>query len=81
MDAAIVKSLLGTHLKDCDITVDGEGNRYDILVIGEMFAGLRPVAKQQLVYAALNEQIADGSIHAVNIRTYTAEEWRIKNGA
>ena len=81
MDAAIVQSLLDAHLKDCDITVEGEGSHYDILVVGEMFAGLRPVAKQQLVYAALNEQIADGSIHAVNIRTYTPEEWRVKSDA
>ena len=81
MDAASVQSLLDAHLTDCDITVEGEGSHYEILVIGEVFEGLRPVAKQQLVYAALNEQIADGSIHAVNIRTYTPQEWQIKRGA
>jgi len=76
MDAAAVQVLVSTQLGDCEVTVEGEGSHYDILVIGEMFAGLRPVAKQQLVYAALGEQIADGSIHAVNIRTFTADEWR-----
>ena len=79
MDAASVKSLLDTHLNDCDITVEGEGSHYDILVVGDVFEGLRAVAKQQLVYAALNEQIADGSIHAVNIRTYTPAEWQLKS--
>lgn len=81
MDAASVKSLLDAHLKDCDITVEGEGSHYDILVVGDVFEGLRPVAKQQLVYAAMNEQIADGSIHAVNIQTYTPAEWQLKNKA
>lgn len=76
MDAAGVQTLLDAHLDNCEVTVQGEGSHYDILVIGEIFAGLRPVAKQQLVYAALSEQIGDGSIHAVNIRTYTPEEWR-----
>ena len=76
MDAATVKALLQSHLKDCEILVQGEGSNYDITAIGEMFEGLRPVKKQQLVYAALSENIADGSIHAVNIRTYTPEEWR-----
>jgi acid stress-induced BolA-like protein IbaG/YrbA len=76
MDAAAVQVLVSTQLGDCEVTVEGEGSHYDILVVGEMFAGLRPVAKQQLVYAALGEQIADGSIHAVNIRTFTADEWR-----
>ena len=37
---------------------------------------LRPVKKQQLVYGALSDQIADGSIHAVNIRTLTPAEWQ-----
>jgi acid stress-induced BolA-like protein IbaG/YrbA len=76
MDAAAVQVLVSTQLSDCEVTVEGEGNHYDILVIGELFAGLRSVAKQQLVYAALGEQIAEGSIHAVNIRTFTADEWR-----
>ena len=81
MDSAGVETLLNTHLTDCQVTVQGEGSHYEILVIGEVFAGLRPVAKQQLVYAALGDQIADGSIHAVNRRTFTPEQWRIKGDA
>ena len=69
MDAATVKALLQGELPDCEIEVQGEGANYDITVTGAIFEGLRPVKKQQLVYAALTEQIADGSIHAVNIRT------------
>ncbi len=76
MDAATVKALLQAHLQDCEIHVQGEGSHYDITAIGVMFEGLRPVRKQQLVYAALSDHIADGSIHAVNIRTYTPEEWQ-----
>jgi acid stress-induced BolA-like protein IbaG/YrbA len=43
-----------------------------------VFEGLRPVKKQQLVYAALSDRIADGSIHAVNIRTFTPAEWQAR---
>ena len=75
MDAATVTALLEAHLQDCEVRVEGEGNRYDITAIGEVFAGKRPVQRQQLVYAALAEQIANGSIHAVNIRTFTPEQW------
>jgi acid stress-induced BolA-like protein IbaG/YrbA len=39
------------------------------------------VKKQQLIYAALNEQIADGTIHAVNIRTYTPAQWQANSPA
>ena len=76
MDAATVKVLLQTQISDCEFHVQGEGSNYEITAIGAVFEGLRPVKKQQLVYAALNEQIADGSIHAVNIRTFTPQEWQ-----
>jgi acid stress-induced BolA-like protein IbaG/YrbA len=76
MDAATVKVLLQDHLRECEFQVQGEGNHYDIVAIGDVFEGLRPVKKQQLIYAALNEQIADGTIHAVNIRTYTPAQWQ-----
>ena len=76
MDAATVKTLLESHLEDCEVQVQGEGNHYDITAVGAMFDGLRPVKKQQLVYAALSDHIADGTIHAVNIRTFTPAEWQ-----
>jgi acid stress-induced BolA-like protein IbaG/YrbA len=76
MDASAVQVLLEAHLENCRVSVTGEGSHYDIQVIGDIFEGLRPVAKQQLVYGALSEKIADGSIHAVNIKTFTTDQWR-----
>lgn len=76
MDAATVTTLLQDHLDNCQVEVKGEGANYDIAVIGEVFEGLRPVKRQQIVYAALSEHIAEGSIHAVNIRTFTPEQWQ-----
>ena len=76
MHADDIKALLLQGLENCQITVTGEGNHFDILAVGEVFAGLRPVKKQQMVYAVLGPQIADGTIHAVNIRTYTPAEWQ-----
>jgi len=78
VDAVQVKALVANHLQGCEVVVQGEGNSYDISVIGDVFAGLRPVQKQQLVYGALSDQIAEGVIHAVNITTYTPDEWRAK---
>ncbi len=78
MDAATVKGLLEQHMPECEFHVQGEGSHYDIAAIGSVFEGLRPVKKQQLVYAALTEQITDGSIHAVNIRTFTPDQWQAR---
>ena len=76
MLAQEIKTLLEAGLENCEVAVEGEGDHFDILVVGEVFAGLRAVQKQQLVYGVLNEHIANGSIHAVNIRTYTPAEWK-----
>jgi acid stress-induced BolA-like protein IbaG/YrbA len=81
MDIAALKQLLLDHLDGCEFHVQGEGSHYDIVAIGDVFEGLRPVRKQQLVYAALSECIADGSVHAVNIRTYTPAEWQLQSQA
>ncbi len=78
MDAVTVKALLQDYMQECEFHVSGEGSHYDIAAIGAVFEGLRPVQKQQLVYAALRDHIADGSIHAVNIRTYTPAEWQVR---
>lgn len=79
MDAATVTQLLQAHLDDCEFHVEGEGNHYDVTAIGDVFEGLRPVKKQQLVYGALSECIADGSVHAVNIRTFTPAQWQARS--
>jgi acid stress-induced BolA-like protein IbaG/YrbA len=76
MDAATVKVLLQNHLPECEFHVQGEGANYDITAIGDVFDGLRPVKKQQLVYGALSAEIAEGNIHAVNIRTFTPDQWQ-----
>ena len=56
------------------MAVNIDGSHVNVEVVSPVFSGLSPVKKQQLVYAALNEQIADGTIHAVNMRTLTPEQ-------
>ncbi|HQQ74721.1 MAG TPA: BolA/IbaG family iron-sulfur metabolism protein [Pseudomonadales bacterium] len=58
------------------VLVGGDGRHFDITVVSACFEGQRPVKKQQLVYAALNDKIADGTIHAVMMQTLTPSEWQ-----
>ena len=57
------------------VLVGGDGRHFEITVVSAQFEGHRPVKKQQMVYAALNEKIADGTIHAVMMQTLTPAEW------
>lgn len=71
-----IKALLAAALPEAEIMVQGEGSKFTVTVVTDRFAGMRPVAKQQLIYGPLNEHIASGAIHAVTMRTFTQEEWR-----
>ena len=71
-----IKELLLEALGDCEIYVEGEGNHLTVTAIGDVFEGKRPVQRQQQVYAILKDHIAEGTIHAVNMKTYTPSEWQ-----
>lgn len=74
MEPQAVKQLLESALAGCTVDVEGDGRHFNIRVVGEVFVGKRPVQRQQLVYGVLNEKIAEGAIHAVNMTTLTPEE-------
>ncbi len=80
MQAAEVKQLIEQQLDGCEAITAGEGCDFQVSVVGEVFAGLSPVKKQQLVYGCLTEQISSGAIHAVTIKTYTPEQWQSLQG-
>ena len=76
MNPEDVKTLLEAALNDCQIQVESEGSHFNIVAVGDIFEGKRAVQRQQIVYAALNEQISSGAIHAVNMKIFTHQEWQ-----
>ncbi len=75
MDPTEVENLIKAGLPECEVSVKGDGSHFDAIVVGEVFAGLSPVKKQQLVYATVVDRITSGQLHALSIKTYTPEEW------
>lgn len=63
--------LLSQAFPESQVSVSLNGGHVDVHVISSVFEGLRPVARQQKVYAPLASLIADGTLHAVNIKTGT----------
>jgi acid stress-induced BolA-like protein IbaG/YrbA len=76
VDAEQVKQIIEQQLVGTQVIPSGEGCSFQVTVIGDLFIGLSPVKKQQLVYGCLTDQIADGSIHALGIKAYTADQWQ-----
>ena len=75
-----LKTLLESRLPECSVQVSGDGRHFDLVVVGAVFDGMTPVKKQQYVYAAINDRIADGSLHAINMKTYTPAQWAAVQG-
>jgi acid stress-induced BolA-like protein IbaG/YrbA len=70
-----VKKRILADLPECQVNVTGDGSHFEAIVVGEVFAGLTPVKKQQLVYASVNDLITSGELHALTIKAYTPDEW------
>ncbi|MAM89300.1 MAG: cell division protein BolA [unclassified Hahellaceae] len=74
-----LENYLQPRLSDCEVKVGGDDYHFLVTVIGDVFEDLNAVKKQQYVYKQLNELIADGTVHAVTIKTYTPTEWSALN--
>ncbi|WP_040481547.1 BolA family protein [Luminiphilus syltensis] len=74
MEANEVQALVATAFPDGEVRVDLDGGHYTVTVVSAAFEGVRPVARQQRVYAPLAPVIAQGTIHAVNIKALTPSE-------
>ncbi|MEY1662656.1 BolA family protein [Isoalcanivorax beigongshangi] len=71
-----VEALIRGGCNVAEMGVQSNGNHYDIAVVSDDFVGLNAVKRQQLLYALVREPIAAGTMHAVNFKTYTLEEWQ-----
>jgi acid stress-induced BolA-like protein IbaG/YrbA len=75
MNPEDVQKMIEAGLPDCEVRVTGDGSHFDAVVIGDIFAGMSQVKKQQKVYATLGNKITSGEVHALTMKTYTAEEF------
>ena len=70
-----VKALLEARVKGCFFHIEGEGCNFQVTAVGECFADMSRLKRQQLINGALSDEIASGSLHALTIKTYTPAQW------
>ena len=76
MDPEEIKALIDDGLPGAKVKVFSEDNtHYAALVVSESFAGLRQIARHQMVYRCLGTRMGN-EIHAMSIRAHTPDEWR-----
>ena len=76
MNSEQLSHILQQAFPQAEINVNGQAGKFDLRIVDAEFEGKKTVARQQAVYAPINEHIASGAVHAVSIRAMTPEEWR-----
>jgi acid stress-induced BolA-like protein IbaG/YrbA len=80
MQPETIKSLIEANLIGSEAYVEGDGAHFNALVVCSQFAQKSRVQKQQMVYDTVKEQLLDGTLHALSVKTFTPEEWLALNG-
>jgi acid stress-induced BolA-like protein IbaG/YrbA len=61
---------------DCThLTVEGDGQHFQAVIVSPAFVGKRLIQRHQLVYAALGDRMRE-EIHALSMKTLTPEEFQ-----
>jgi acid stress-induced BolA-like protein IbaG/YrbA len=68
-----VQSYIEKGLACEQVSVVGDGQHFEALIVSDAFRGKSRVQRHQLVYAALGERMRE-EIHALSMRTFTPEE-------
>ncbi len=75
MQDAELQQLITSLIPDSQVTIAGDGHHFEATIVSSAFAGLSKIKRQQLVYSGLSSHITSGAIHALQLHTYTPEEW------
>lgn len=70
-----IKKYISAGLACEHLEVTGDGAHFEAVIVSAAFEGKRPIARHQLVYAALGDRMRD-EIHALSMKTLTPQEFK-----
>ncbi|WP_017326118.1 BolA family protein [Synechococcus sp. PCC 7336] len=79
MNPAQVRELLAQTFPDAKIYVGdltGTGDHFQAEVVSDRFTGLNTIKQHRLVYGALQAYIDSGELHALQLKTYSPQQWQ-----
>ena len=75
MTTETLRQLIDQALPCAHLDVQGDGRHWFATIVSEAFAGKRPIARHQMVYASLGDRLQTDEVHALSMKTFTPEEW------
>lgn len=76
MNSEQLCQILQDAFPNAQVHVTGQSGKFDLRIVDSEFEGKRTLLRQQAVYVPIQHLLFNESIHAVNIRAMTPEEWR-----
>jgi len=61
------------------LSVSGDGQHFEAVIVSPAFDGKSRVQRHQIVYAALGDRMRE-EVHALSMKTLTPEEWKASGG-
>lgn len=56
---------------------EGAESHFKIVLVSRSFEGVRAVARHQMIYSVLADDLAAG-VHALALHTYTPDQWQVQ---
>ncbi|RIX40707.1 MAG: BolA family transcriptional regulator [Rhodocyclales bacterium GT-UBC] len=75
-----IKQLILAGMSCEHLSLDGDGQHFEAIVVSDEFVGKNRVQRQQRVYQTLKDKLATGELHALSFKTLTPEEWSVQHG-
>lgn len=75
-------TMIKGELPDANVQVEdltGGGDHYQAVVVSEAFMGKTIVQQHQMVYKAVNSVMANESLHALALKTFTPDKWAARS--
>ena len=71
-----VQTIIQEKMPNARVKVVGDGEHFEAIIVSADFAGKTRVKQHQMVYGALQAEMASEAIHALSLKTYTPETWQ-----
>lgn len=69
-----IKHSIEQGMATAHVSVNGDGQHFEAVIVSAEFAGKSRVQRHQRVYQALGDRMRE-EIHALSMKTSTPEEW------
>ena len=74
MDSDELKNVIQKSLPNAEVSVQGDGRHFEVVVISDEFQNLSLIQRQRMINQAVQKHLLDGSLHAIQIRAFTKAE-------